>query len=268
MVVEWPAAYLWMSHLSRENTPAGPRSWTGSLIQNKRDLTGLLYMRNRYYDPKTGRFTQEDPIGLAGGLNAYGFADGDPVGYSDPYGLSAEASCCRDNPSPRNLALEVRTFQWNAEHPKESLMLAGVGLAAVAIGTGTLAGAATLESGVAINSLAKASEGAVLRVGRGAGGRLQPRLPNGRFAPRDANSISNVASRFKANFNTTEFTTEFAATMLRDGVVPGYDPRIFTWNRRGAAWKEKTHVASSWAAVRWVVSKQPSVREPSNPRHG
>jgi RHS repeat-associated protein len=87
MVVEWPAAYLWMSHLSRENTPAGPRSWTGSLIENKRDLTGLLYMRNRYYDPKTGRFTQEDPIGLAGGLNAYGFADGDPVSYSDPYGL-------------------------------------------------------------------------------------------------------------------------------------------------------------------------------------
>jgi RHS repeat-associated protein len=92
MVVEWPAAYLWMSHLSRENTPAGPRSWTGSLIQNKRDLTGLLYMRNRYYDPKTGRFTQEDPIGLAGGLNAYGFADGDPVSYSDPYGLCPYAN--------------------------------------------------------------------------------------------------------------------------------------------------------------------------------
>jgi RHS repeat-associated protein len=35
--------------------------------------------RNRYYDPKTGRFTQEDPIGLAGGPNLYGFAAGDPV---------------------------------------------------------------------------------------------------------------------------------------------------------------------------------------------
>jgi RHS repeat-associated protein len=79
-----------MSHLSRENTPTGPRSWTGSLIQNKRDLTGLLYIRNRYYDPQTGRFTQEDPIGLAGGLNAYGFADGDPVSYSDPTGLAAD----------------------------------------------------------------------------------------------------------------------------------------------------------------------------------
>jgi hypothetical protein len=46
-----------------------------------------MYRRNRYYDPKTGRFTQEDPIGLAGGLNTYGFADGDPVSYDDPYGL-------------------------------------------------------------------------------------------------------------------------------------------------------------------------------------
>ncbi len=44
-------------------------------------------MRNRYYDPTTGRFTQEDPIGLAGRLNVYGFGNGNPVTYSDPYGL-------------------------------------------------------------------------------------------------------------------------------------------------------------------------------------
>ena len=35
----------------------------------------------------TGRFTQENPIGLAGGLNLYGFAGGDPVNFSDPFGL-------------------------------------------------------------------------------------------------------------------------------------------------------------------------------------
>jgi RHS repeat-associated protein len=32
-------------------------------------------------------FTQEDPIGLAGGLNLYGFAQGDPVNFGDPFGL-------------------------------------------------------------------------------------------------------------------------------------------------------------------------------------
>jgi hypothetical protein len=52
-----------------------------------RDASGQMYMRNRYYDPATGQFTQTDPIGLAGGLNAYGFAEGDAVSYSDPYGL-------------------------------------------------------------------------------------------------------------------------------------------------------------------------------------
>jgi RHS repeat-associated protein len=57
------------------------------LLDEHRDGSGQLYRRNRYYDPQSGRFTQEDPIGIAGGLNLYGFADGDPVSYSDPYGL-------------------------------------------------------------------------------------------------------------------------------------------------------------------------------------
>jgi len=34
--------------------------------------------------------TQEDPIGLAGGLNLYGFAGGDPINFWDPFGLSAD----------------------------------------------------------------------------------------------------------------------------------------------------------------------------------
>jgi len=67
------------------------RDWFGSLIQDKADKSGLIYMRNRYYDPATGKFTQEDPIGLAGGLNLYGFAGGDPINFSDPFGLAADS---------------------------------------------------------------------------------------------------------------------------------------------------------------------------------
>jgi RHS repeat-associated protein len=61
--------------------------WTGSLLGGLADASGQMYMRNRYYDPVTGQFTQADPVGLAGGLNAYGFAAGDPVSFDDPFGL-------------------------------------------------------------------------------------------------------------------------------------------------------------------------------------
>lgn len=44
-------------------------------------------MRNRWYEPKTGRFLSEDPIGLAGGINFYAFAGSDPIGGRDPTGL-------------------------------------------------------------------------------------------------------------------------------------------------------------------------------------
>ncbi|MEX2180713.1 MAG: RHS repeat-associated core domain-containing protein [Gemmatimonadaceae bacterium] len=40
-----------------------------------------------HYNPATGRFTQRDPIGLAGGINQYGYAGGDPINFSDPFGL-------------------------------------------------------------------------------------------------------------------------------------------------------------------------------------
>ncbi len=65
----------------------GIRGRSNGRGEAKRDGAGLQYMRNWVYDPSTGRFTQEDPIGLAGGLNAYGFPNGDPVNFSDPFGL-------------------------------------------------------------------------------------------------------------------------------------------------------------------------------------
>ncbi|HEU0052333.1 MAG TPA: RHS repeat-associated core domain-containing protein, partial [Longimicrobium sp.] len=70
-----------------EISPTERDKWFGSLIGGMRDGSGQLYRRNRYFDPNSGRFTQEDPLGLAGGLNLYGFGGGDPVTYSDPYGL-------------------------------------------------------------------------------------------------------------------------------------------------------------------------------------
>jgi len=82
--------------LTREGTGAFADNayigWFGTVIDGKPDGTGTLYRRNRYVDPTTGRFTQEDPIGLAGGLNLYGFAAGDPVTFTDPFGFEP----CKD----------------------------------------------------------------------------------------------------------------------------------------------------------------------------
>jgi RHS repeat-associated protein len=58
-----------------------------TLLVNKHDPVGTYYRRHRVVDAQTGHFTQEDPIGLAGGLNLYGFAGGDPVNFRDPFGL-------------------------------------------------------------------------------------------------------------------------------------------------------------------------------------
>lgn len=50
--------------------------------------TGLYYYRARYYDPKTGRFTGEDPIGFDGGVNFYAYASGNPPTAVDPSGTA------------------------------------------------------------------------------------------------------------------------------------------------------------------------------------
>ena len=51
--------------------------------------SGLFYNWNRYYDPTVGRYVSSDPIGLAGGLNAYVHLRANPLRYIDPRGLCA-----------------------------------------------------------------------------------------------------------------------------------------------------------------------------------
>lgn len=55
--------------------------------QYEDEETGLYYNRYRYYDPQQGQYTQQDPIGLAGGNpTLYGYVY-DTLGEIDPFGL-------------------------------------------------------------------------------------------------------------------------------------------------------------------------------------
>ena len=49
--------------------------------------TGLHQNWNRDYDPSIGRYVQPDPIGLVGGVDAYGYVVSNPLRFVDPFGL-------------------------------------------------------------------------------------------------------------------------------------------------------------------------------------
>ena len=75
------------------------------------DKNGLIYMRARYYSPDMRRFINADimagEISNAITLNRYAYANGNPVSFVDPFGLSAENKGISDNTSFQELIKEI-----------------------------------------------------------------------------------------------------------------------------------------------------------------
>ena len=110
VVAETNAAGTVAANLSYE--PYGKSTITGTVSGNSQqytgrenDGTGLYYYRARYYNPATGRFMSEDPIGFAGGADTYTYANGNPVLLIDPFGLWSWG-----DPLPDGLANSVVGF--------------------------------------------------------------------------------------------------------------------------------------------------------------
>lgn len=65
--------------------------------------TGDYYYRARFYDPKSGRFLSEDPIGLSGGDdNLYRYVSNNPIKFNDPLGLKTETCWAIEGTFPHN----------------------------------------------------------------------------------------------------------------------------------------------------------------------
>ncbi|MCA7939691.1 RHS domain-containing protein [Burkholderia cepacia] len=84
----WGVAQEVIRKASGKASVANPIRFQGQYHDHE---TGLHYNRYRYYDPQSGRFVSKDPIGLAGGLNAFQYAP-NPAGWIDPLSL-AKTTC-------------------------------------------------------------------------------------------------------------------------------------------------------------------------------
>lgn len=84
--VVWKAAYTPFGEPS--DSSGGVSVGLGFPGQLRDEETGLYSNGFRDYDPSLGRYIEADPIGLNGGINAFAYAENNPVSLVDPSGLS------------------------------------------------------------------------------------------------------------------------------------------------------------------------------------
>jgi RHS repeat-associated protein len=112
--------------------------------QANADQGGVSLFRNRQYDAKSGHWLQEDPIGIAGGLNLYQFNGNNPAAYTDPFGLSPcqqLGNCTQSDGGQNGLWLQnaVRAVgNYLAQGWDRLNTVEGITSFAVATGTGSL----------------------------------------------------------------------------------------------------------------------------------
>ncbi len=133
--VQWSAAYQPFGGMSA--VPNG-------IVQDLRlpgqefDVeTGWYHNGFRDYVPAWGRYLQSDPLGLAAGLNTYGYVGANPLGGIDPLGLETQ--------SPLEAAEQVQQGLENAGtirgEPFEGVEESGMALNAIGFGVGVVQGA-------------------------------------------------------------------------------------------------------------------------------
>ncbi|WP_052748971.1 RHS repeat-associated core domain-containing protein [Arsukibacterium ikkense] len=103
--IVWQASYSVFGKATvTVNEIANPIRLQGQYFDSE---TGLHYNHFRYYDPETGRFISQDPIGLLGGINHYQYAP-NHINWVDPLGLSCkEGEACKRFKTSDEAALHI-----------------------------------------------------------------------------------------------------------------------------------------------------------------
>ena len=84
--VVWSAKYSSFGEATVDLTSTVPNNlrFAGQYYDQE---SGLHYNWHRYYDPRTGRYMTQDPIGLIRGVNLFSYAMNNPLYWIDPFGL-------------------------------------------------------------------------------------------------------------------------------------------------------------------------------------
>ena len=143
-VVRW----RWMAEPFGTTAPETDPSGLGYFTQNLRfpgqyidQESGLFYNMARYFDASGGRYSQSDPIGLAGGINSYAYVGSDPVSEVDPSGLLKWSGTVFSLGSPVLKSATLDTYTLSSECVNGWKAIVKVSAKAFGVGVGfTLAG--------------------------------------------------------------------------------------------------------------------------------
>ncbi|WP_394203301.1 RHS repeat-associated core domain-containing protein [Shewanella waksmanii] len=124
--------------------------------------SGLHYNRYRYYCPKQQRFLNQDPIGLAGGLNHYQYAP-NPINWVDPFGL-----LCKEGRDTLSAMLDSLVGAGIDQHTKDKILQSAIDSACITDPEGKVKfckadGINNLNYNYTVQSMDEASSGLTIR---------------------------------------------------------------------------------------------------------